>query len=106
MSLVFCQTVNKHLHFSHIEATLIIKGDRYCSMLCVQFLFWYMAHDWNYGILATPARTIVKTRLKQLHPVCVCSTVGVLSTVGGFLSTVGGFLSTVEGYLEYRGGIS
>ena len=35
-------------------------------MLCVQFLFWYIAHNWNYGILATPARTIVKTRLKNL----------------------------------------
>ena len=35
-------------------------------MLCVQFLFWYIAHNWNYGILATPARTIVKTRLKLL----------------------------------------
>ena len=33
-------------------------------MLCVQFLFWYIAHNWNYGISATPARTIVKTRLK------------------------------------------
>ena len=32
-------------------------------MLCVQFLFWYIAYNWNYGILATPARTIVKTRL-------------------------------------------
>ena len=37
-------------------------------MLCVQFLFWYIAHNWNYGILATPARTIVKTRLNiELH---------------------------------------
>ena len=35
-------------------------------MLYVQFLFWYIAHNWNYGILATPARTIVKTRLKLL----------------------------------------
>ena len=32
-------------------------------MLSVQFLFWYIAHNWNYGILATPARTIVKIRL-------------------------------------------
>ena len=32
-------------------------------MLCVQFLFWYIVHNCNYGILATPARTIVKTRL-------------------------------------------
>ena len=32
-------------------------------MLCVQFLLSYIAHNWNYGILATPARTIVKTRL-------------------------------------------
>ena len=37
-------------------------------MFCVQFLFWYIAHNWNCGILATPARTIVKTRLKaSLH---------------------------------------
>ena len=35
-------------------------------MLCTQFLFWYISHKWNYGILATPARTIVKTRLKLL----------------------------------------
>ena len=28
LSLVFCQSVNKHLHFSHIEVTLIIKGNR------------------------------------------------------------------------------
>ena len=27
--LVFCQTVSKHLHFSHIEVTLIIKGNRF-----------------------------------------------------------------------------
>ena len=26
-----------------------------------------MAHNWNYGILGTPARTIVKTRLKTLR---------------------------------------
>ena len=36
-------------------------------MLCVDFLFWYIAHNWNYGILATPARTIVKTRLKLVY---------------------------------------
>ena len=36
-------------------------------MLCVQFLFWYIAHNWNYGILATPARTIAKTRLNVLE---------------------------------------
>ena len=34
-------------------------------MLCVQLLFWYIAHKENYGILATPARTIVKTRLNS-----------------------------------------
>ena len=34
-------------------------------MLCVQLLFWYITHNWNYGILATPARTIVKTRLNN-----------------------------------------
>ena len=33
-------------------------------MLCVKVLFWYMGHNLNYGILATPTRTIVKTRLK------------------------------------------
>ena len=32
-------------------------------MLCVQFLFWYIAHNWDYEILATPARTVVKTSL-------------------------------------------
>ena len=36
-------------------------------MLCVQFLFWYIAHNWNYGILVTPSRTIVKTRLNKLQ---------------------------------------
>ena len=25
----FCQGVSKHLHFSHIEVTLIIKGDQF-----------------------------------------------------------------------------
>ena len=33
-------------------------------MLCVQFLFWYITHNWNYRILATSTRTIVKSRLK------------------------------------------
>ena len=39
-------------------------------MLCVKDLFWYIAYNWNYRILATPARTIVKTRLNCLaqHP--------------------------------------
>ena len=27
--LVFCQSVNKNLHFSHIEVTLIIKGNQF-----------------------------------------------------------------------------
>ena len=35
-------------------------------MLCVQFLFWYIAHKRNYGILAAPARTLFKTRLNCL----------------------------------------
>ena len=42
-------------------------------MLCVQFLFWYIAHKWNYGILATPARTIVKNRLNVLLRYRNCS---------------------------------
>ena len=29
LSLVFCQSVNKHLHLSHIKVTLIIKGNRF-----------------------------------------------------------------------------
>ena len=29
LSLVFCQSVDKHFHFSHIEVTLIIKGNRF-----------------------------------------------------------------------------
>ena len=29
LSLVFCQSVNKHLHFSSIEVTLIIKVNRF-----------------------------------------------------------------------------
>ena len=28
-ALVFCQSVNKHLHFSHTEVTLIIKSKRF-----------------------------------------------------------------------------
>ena len=35
-------------------------------MLCVQFLFWYIAYNWNHRILAIPARTIVKTHLNIL----------------------------------------
>ena len=29
LSLAFCQSVEKHLHFLHIEVTLIIKGNRF-----------------------------------------------------------------------------
>ena len=36
-------------------------------MLCISFLFWYIAHNWNYGILATPSRTIVKIHLNSLE---------------------------------------
>ena len=66
--LDFCRTVNKHLHFSHIDFTLIVKGGELnSSMLYVKVLFWYIARNWNYGILATPARTIVKAHLKLLN---------------------------------------
>ena len=52
-----------------------------------------------------------------LYNACVCSTVGVFSTVGDIMSTVEDILSTVgssvpwgiminvRGYLEYRGGV-
>ena len=32
-------------------------------MLCVKVLLWYVTHNRNYGILATPARAIFKTCL-------------------------------------------
>ena len=35
LSLVFCQSVDKHFHFSHIEVTLIIKSDRFVGCLIV-----------------------------------------------------------------------
>ena len=50
LSLAFCQSADKHLHFSRI----------------VLFLFWYIAHNWNYGILATSAQTIVNTHLNYM----------------------------------------
>ena len=34
--------------------------------MCVKILFSYITHHWNYGILATLARTIFKTRLNIL----------------------------------------
>ena len=39
----FCQTVNKHLHFSHIEVTLIIKGNQFVgfdSVACCVYNFY------------------------------------------------------------------
>ena len=33
-------------------------------MLSVKVLFWYMGHNWNYGILAISAGTVVKTCLE------------------------------------------
>ena len=33
LSLAFCQSVDKNLYFSHIEVTLIIKGNRFVGSL-------------------------------------------------------------------------
>ena len=44
LSLVFCQSVDKHPHFSHIEVTLIIKSDRFVGsstvyhVVCIIFI--------------------------------------------------------------------
>ena len=72
--LVFSQSVNERLHFSHVEVTLITKGklifgqfDSVPYYIYVKFLFWYIARGWNYGILATPARIIIKARLKMAN---------------------------------------
>ena len=43
----FCQSLNKHLHFSQIEVTLIIKGNRFVHSLIVYhvvFIIFILVH--------------------------------------------------------------
>ena len=44
LALVFCRSVDKHLHFSHIEVTLIMKSNRFVGssivyhVVCIIFI--------------------------------------------------------------------
>ena len=58
----FCQNVKKHLHFCHSDH----KGKLICGQLdsvaClfyVKYLFWYIAHNWNFGNFGHPSRTTI-----------------------------------------------
>ena len=57
--LKFCQaSFSSIVHCGQFESVAHCAG--------VKFSFWYIAHNWNYGMLAASARTIVKTRRKSL----------------------------------------
>ena len=45
LSLVFfCQSVNEHLHLSHVKVTLIIKGNRFVASLKVYNFYSGTSH--------------------------------------------------------------
>ena len=59
-----------------------------------------MAHNWNYGILATPARTIVKTRLK--HHLAIDDTgKGVLTIIWELFAMISCTLKHLRTYIRY-----